>query len=467
MMNSPSGAVDPETHFPLQNQENITHGQVGIVVRRPDGSYGVVMASTRGMTEEGRQAAISTVTAETPDLVAFSNIVGVNKLTNEAEVADNAESDVVSILDDDSVGELGQFRESFMMVESLLTGAQLITFYSESSKQLVRMNANELKATLLGAIGRFSFVEATTDEDGKTRMKVVSKENKDEYKAVAANLKADFEKIIMKKKFQVSKERLTNDTSPFVSPINGVTYPSYFAFLTSEDALGTPREGSVGSNAILAVDVSKNEHGHVFYDVGLSLNNLGTIEGDATTQRELDANSIPFPKPPAAPTTPAPSAPVTNAQQQKREEEIRKRSLDRLFPIDIDESTSEGKKLAKEKEAQEKAISQLDAELSTSSQPTPQAPAAPVSESEILEVPSGPMEGSGIFAFMQPTAQPVVVPSSPLDEGAKQGSITDLGDFMSRFKVPEGFNPGVSVNDVAPNVQDAIGEEINQKCKGK
>jgi hypothetical protein len=77
------------------------------------------------------------------------------------------------------------------------------------------------------------------------------------------------------------------------------------------------------------------------------------------------------------------------------------------------------------------------------------------------------MEGSGIFAFMQPTAQPVVVPSSPLDEGAKQGSITDLGDFMSRFKVPEGFNPGVSVNDVAPNVQDAIGEEINKKCKGE
>jgi hypothetical protein len=77
------------------------------------------------------------------------------------------------------------------------------------------------------------------------------------------------------------------------------------------------------------------------------------------------------------------------------------------------------------------------------------------------------MEGSGIFAFMQPTAQPVVVPSSPLDEGAKQGSITNLGDFMNRFKVPEGFNPGVSVNDVAPNVQDAIGEEINQKCKGK
>jgi hypothetical protein len=434
---------------------------------------------------------------------------------------------------------------------------------------------------LLGAIGRFSFVEATTDEDGKTRMKVVSKENKDEYKAVAANLKADFEKIIMKKKFQVSKERLTNDTSPFVSPINGVTYPSYFAFLTSEDALGTPREGSVGSNAILAVDVSKNEHGHVFYDVGLSLNNLGTIEGDATTQRELDANSIPFPKPTAAPATDAkadveakrktlglqtvkglfeptqgaayfriilkgdnfdvlafyekgqwsifPKQPNGEFQAsdpktgnalilspEKRKEVVEKYAPKELIDLleaadkvkgvteqdkfmegniknylnlyrkenleyqldqakqnlEVYKSPNYPNKDSQEKivKAQEEDIARLEKELAALGQSAPaptQPTAAPVSESEILEVPSGPMEGSGIFAFMQPTAQPVVVPSSPLDEGAKQGSITDLGDFMSRFKVPEGFNPGVSVNDIAPNVQDAIGEEINQKCKGE
>ncbi len=53
-----------------------------------------------------------------------------------------------------------------------------------------------------------------------------------------------------------------------------------------------------------------------------------------------------------------------DAKAKKREEEIRKRGLDKLFPVDIDETTKEGKKLLEEKEAQEKAIAELDAELS-------------------------------------------------------------------------------------------------------
>jgi hypothetical protein len=50
--------------------------------------------------------------------------------------------------------------------------------------------------------------------------------------------------------------------------------------------------------------------------------------------------------------------------EAKRQDEIKKRGLDRLFPVDIDETTPEGKKLAKEKANQEKAIEELDSELS-------------------------------------------------------------------------------------------------------
>jgi hypothetical protein len=49
--------------------------------------------------------------------------------------------------------------------------------------------------------------------------------------------------------------------------------------------------------------------------------------------------------------------------ERRRQEEIRKRGLDRLFPIDIDETTPDGKKLAKEKAEQDDKIKQLDAEL--------------------------------------------------------------------------------------------------------
>jgi hypothetical protein len=46
-----------------------------------------------------------------------------------------------------------------------------------------------------------------------------------------------------------------------------------------------------------------------------------------------------------------------------REEEIRKRGLGRLFPIDIDETTASGKQILKEKNEQELKIKELDAEL--------------------------------------------------------------------------------------------------------
>ena len=48
---------------------------------------------------------------------------------------------------------------------------------------------------------------------------------------------------------------------------------------------------------------------------------------------------------------------------EKRNQEIKNRGLDRLFPVEIDETTPEGKKLAKEKIEQEEKIKQLDVEL--------------------------------------------------------------------------------------------------------
>jgi len=66
-------------------------------------------------------------------------------------------------------------------------------------------------------------------------------------------------------------------------------------------------------------------------------------------------------EPEVIPTEEAPIS--TDSEQQKREEEIRKRGLDRLFPVEIDETTPEGKQLAREKAEQNEKIRQLDAEL--------------------------------------------------------------------------------------------------------
>jgi hypothetical protein len=55
--------------------------------------------------------------------------------------------------------------------------------------------------------------------------------------------------------------------------------------------------------------------------------------------------------------------PEVSGLEVKRGEEIRKRGLDRLFPIDIDETTPEGKQLLREKNEQDLRIKELDAEL--------------------------------------------------------------------------------------------------------
>jgi len=78
--------------------------------------------------------------------------------------------------------------------------------------------------------------------------------------------------------------------------------------------------------------------------------------GDAppVTQEEIE-KSIEY----ADGFVPEPSSEIT----ETRKEEIQKRGLDRLFPIDIDETTPEGKQLLIEKNEQELRIKELDAEL--------------------------------------------------------------------------------------------------------
>jgi hypothetical protein len=56
---------------------------------------------------------------------------------------------------------------------------------------------------------------------------------------------------------------------------------------------------------------------------------------------------------------------------EERVEKIKERGLDRLFPIEIDETTRDGKELLKQKQDQEKAIAELDLELAAlESQPS-------------------------------------------------------------------------------------------------
>jgi uncharacterized protein (DUF2164 family) len=209
----------------------------------------------------------------------------------------------------DDIVELRQIEsDNFMFVETLLNGTQLLTFYSPSANSLVRTSMEELQAGLKGAKPRFSFVELGVNEKGYPAVLPVANETANR-EDISTKLAEDFKQSMLSRKMQVSKDLLAAN-QPFTSPINNQTYDSYFDFLTAENGLSTTREEGVGSNSILAVDVIANNYGSVFYDVGLKMSNLSTVEKPTQLEEDLQVKQIAAT---VAPTQ-APTVPATDAR---------------------------------------------------------------------------------------------------------------------------------------------------------
>jgi hypothetical protein len=309
---------------------NMTLGQVGVVIMDPNGAPRVISASTRDMTEAGRTAALAKLEAEEPSLNQFAQIVGTNLLLNDS-VDPTAGDQVYTEINGEMEREYSEAAESFMAVETLANGTELITFYSPSAKSLVRMNAANMKVALAGGIPMFSFIEVGQNEKGHTAFVTVKKDGAVR-KGAESNLANEFKAAIMKKKFQVDKNML-NSKETYTSPISGQVYDSYFQYLTSENEVPEERTEGKGTKAILGVDTEVNSQKSPFFDVGIKTTNLGTREQDVTTERELAAKQVVMPtdnSPTSYPITETPLAPATDAKADIE----RRRKLSKIVDLD-------------------------------------------------------------------------------------------------------------------------------------
>ena len=293
---------------------NLTLGQVGVVVMDPNGAPRVVIASTRDMTEAGRTAALAMIEAEEPSLNQFAQIVGTNLLLNDSVDPAGGEQ-VYTEINEEMAREYSENAKTFMLVETLANGTELITFFSPSANSLVRMNAANMKVALAGATPVFSFVEVGTNQKGHTALVTVKKDGAVRTE-VNTKLADEFKAAIMTKKFQVDKNMLSSKEA-YTSPISGQVYDSYFQYLTSENEVPEERTEGKGTKAILGVDVEVNSQKSPFFDVGIKTTNLGTKEGDVTTERELAAKQVVMPTdntPTSYPITETPSTSTTDTK---------------------------------------------------------------------------------------------------------------------------------------------------------
>jgi hypothetical protein len=281
--------------------DNVVLGQVAIVVNNPDGTPTVIVASTKDMTSEGATKAIDFIIADEPQPELYSEIVGVNRLPVNIE----SEEDTIKI-----EGQTEDpFSERFIATNKLTDGTEVFSFYSKSANSIVRLNATELKKALLGQPFKFSFSEAAPNEKGWIDLITVKKPAV-AYKAVEGNLGQEFKDITMSKKFQVSLASMANPQK-YVSPITGKTYDTYFQYLSSTEEFEEPRSEGKGANAILTVDTLANGLGSPFYDVGVKLSQLTTLEGDVKTKEEMELKQVVETSKPA----PAPATKLTSSSQ--------------------------------------------------------------------------------------------------------------------------------------------------------
>lgn len=278
-----------------EGEQSVAFGQVGIVVKDPNGNSTVIVASTKDMTQEGAAKAINYIIADEPQPELYAEIVGVNKFPAIIE----SDEDTIEV-DPQDAGDVNS--EKFIATNKLTDGTEVFTFYSKSANSLVRLNAEELKKALLGQKFKFSFTETAPNERGWLDF-VTVKKNQEAYSAVADNLGKEFRDITMQKKFQVSLGSMMN-SAPYVSPLTGTQYNSYFEYLTSTTEFSEPRTDGLGANAILTTDKYAHGPSSPYYDVGVSLSQLTTLEGDVKTEEEMELKQVVETSKPAPQTRP-------------------------------------------------------------------------------------------------------------------------------------------------------------------
>ncbi len=303
-----------------------TIGQIGIMLKDPNGGLKIVTLSTRNLSDvqSAVEAAMKSLKTEGLGFENFRKIVG----TNEIELLDETQI-TEGIEDEDLKKQLEsnkeEDREKFLMIETLgSTRVKVLTFYSKSTKRFVRVNEEELRAGLAGLAGfRMQFIQFVMTEKGVRAETVISPDDASNKKILFENLEKELREIINKKKFQVDINTIKSDNSDFGFSIslNGqdeVEFQSYLHYLISDNALGTPRSEGSGTSSVLATDIEVDDNKSIYFDTGLKFRQLGSEENGPLPLKESIGNIMPGKRGDATPVTTTPAAPVsTNISKTK------------------------------------------------------------------------------------------------------------------------------------------------------
>ena len=263
-----------------------TPGQIIAVVLNPEGVPVPIPLSTRDVNEQVVNTAISLIQSEdATDHVKIFDLIGFNVIPTAA-----LPDDMVGTIEEDGVMQMVKNDVEFSMAYLTRAGNTVFTFFSPTANSYISINRAELVKALNGQIPSFSFVVAEENEKG-IDLKTVAKDPA-AYKISGEVIAEEFKSMLSKKKMQVSKERLASNTS-FTSPITGIEYQTYIDYLSSETELIDDREDGVGSRAILGTDTPViNKYGSVYYNLGLKVNNISTIEKPVEVEEDLQAKAV-------------------------------------------------------------------------------------------------------------------------------------------------------------------------------
>lgn len=432
-----------------------TVGQIGIMLKDPDGGLKIVTLSTRNLSDvqSAVEAAMKSLKTEGLGFANFSKIVG----ANEIELLDEATA-TEGIEDEDLKKQLEsnkeEDKEKFLMIETLnSTGVKLLTFYSKSTGKFVRVNEEELRAGLAGKTGfRMQFIEFVMTESGIRAETVKSDTDTSNKKILVQNLEKELREIINKKKFQVDINTLKSDTFGFSISLNGqdeVEFESYLHYLISDNALGTPRVEGSGTSSVLATDIEVEQYNTIYFDTGLKFRQLGSEENGPLPLKESIGNIMPGKRGDATPVTATPAAPVSDVEAKKADIERRRKA-------ELKAELESKPKDKQDAEIQQQNIVQInalyDAELAALGQPSAPAVTQPAATTpKVIDIVEQPVENSnadalkdtetimndvlsdifGIETVVQPVAEtttgPKIIPASIFEtkESAEAKGLTD------------------------------------------
>jgi hypothetical protein len=223
------------------DRDKLIEGQVVMVVKTPNGKYTTYPVSTQNLSTESVKLAMKLMsegrTVELLDLVGFN-------------------------ADPFNWGSIAQGKPSFLYY---VEAGNFFVFHSDSAKQLVSINSQELQKAMSGQKFSFGFVLGPTDPDSD---KFDKDEKRKDHASIGKNIVNDLSALLSRKKYQVSKESVNNPTARIVNPETGQSqnYQEY-----------------IFGNGLARVD-TRNNKGTVFHGLQIKFGGVKAEGGPVNTK---------------------------------------------------------------------------------------------------------------------------------------------------------------------------------------